>query len=162
MDEINISISLNDLKENSITLGFGDLSGGVTHLSEYMAWRNMLYRCENPNGPGYKDYGGRGIKVCPEWHSFAQFLMDMGMKPGPDYELERIDNDGNYEPGNCRWALKTANMRNRRDVKLNMRKAREIRMLSKKGYSVKKLSEKYGVTRPTIQSVIKGKTWKES
>jgi len=162
MDELKISISLNDLKENSITLGFGDLSGGVTHLSEYMAWRNMIYRCENPNCPGYESYGGRGIKVCPEWHNFAQFLMDMGMKPGPDYELERIDNDGNYEPGNCRWVRKKTNMRNTRSTKLNMSKARKIRMLAAQGMSHSAIAKKFNIYRSNVWAIVNNKTWKEA
>lgn len=79
----------------------------------YRCWRNMINRCENPNVPGFRDYGGRGIKVCRRWHVFENFIADMGECP-PALELERRDNDLGYERGNVRWATKADNCRNRR------------------------------------------------
>ena len=75
---------------------------------EFTAWSNMLDRCYNANKPGYKDYGGRGISVCDRWkHSFNDFLSDMGLRPSSKHSLDRFpNNDGNYEPSNCRWATK--------------------------------------------------------
>ena len=68
----------------------------------------MKDRCLNPNNARYAYYGGRGITVCPQWaHSFEQFLADVGEKPSPELSIDRIDNDGNYEPGNVRWATKS-------------------------------------------------------
>ncbi len=80
---------------------------------EYNAWHNMIQRCENPNRPGYQWWGGRGISVCEEWHKFESFLIDMGKCP-KGLTLERINNDGNYEPENCKWVTpheQNANMR---------------------------------------------------
>jgi hypothetical protein len=75
----------------------------------------MKQRCLNQNNKRYEDYGGRGISVCDRWlHSFENFLADVGRKPGLGYSIDRINNDGNYEPGNCRWATKLEQSRNRR------------------------------------------------
>lgn len=75
----------------------------------------MLYRCLNPKNSDYKRWGGRGIVVCARWReSFDAFLADVGMRPGPDYSLDRNDNNGPYEPGNVRWATKREQTRNMR------------------------------------------------
>ena len=80
--------------------------------SEYKAWLQMHSRCSNPNYVGYHRYGGRGISVCEAWSSFEQFLKDIGPKPHADLQLDRKNNNGNYEPGNCRWASRQDQARN--------------------------------------------------
>jgi len=76
----------------------------------------MKKRCLNHSNPRFKDYGGRGIKVCDRWMKFANFLSDMGERP-KGLTLERMDNDGNYEPGNCRWATYFDQQHNKRGSK---------------------------------------------
>lgn len=77
---------------------------GRSDTPEYATWRQMLDRCENPKNKRYKDYGGRGIMVCERWHEPQNFLDDMGKRPSRKHSLDRVDNDGNYEPANCRWS----------------------------------------------------------
>ena len=89
---------------------------GMYGKSEYLAWRAMKQRCFNNKNPGYPDYGGRGITVWIGWQkSFELFINFLGPKPSPEYTLERINNDGNYEPGNVKWATKSENNCNRRE-----------------------------------------------
>jgi hypothetical protein len=79
----------------------------------YSVWNTMLQRCINPNAKGYSRYGGCGISVCERWHTFENFLADMGERPSSNHSIDRFPNqNGNYEPGNCRWATKTEQARN--------------------------------------------------
>lgn len=82
----------------------------------YGSWSAMLYRCRNPRSLAYKNYGGRGISVCPRWYSFEAFYADMAAGHWVGAEIDRIDPNGNYEPANCRWVSTKDNVRNKRNA----------------------------------------------
>ena len=89
---------------------------GMKNTAEYSTWNSMLDRCRNPNSQHRKDYGGRGIAVCERWYKFENFYADMGARP-PGMTLDRYpDVNGDYEPGNCRWATNTQQQRNKRNT----------------------------------------------
>ena len=88
---------------------------GGRRTAEYAAWIHMIQRCNNPSNPRFQDYGGRGIRVCERWEEFSNFIHDMGLRPSTGHSIERINNDGNYEPNNCRWATRKQQGSNKRN-----------------------------------------------
>ncbi len=90
---------------------------GYSTTRIYKNWRDIISRCTNKNISQYKNYGGRGITVCEEWkNSFEQFYKDMGQKPGPEYSIDRIDNNKGYCKENCKWSTQKEQLANRRNT----------------------------------------------
>ena len=109
----------NHAARGAVVRGDGSLGKGDAHRLLYATWTAMRARCNSPTHPAYKSYGGRGIRVCDRWmDSFDNFAADVGQRPFPGAELDRKDNNGNYEPENCRWVTRKNNSRNRRSSKL--------------------------------------------
>lgn len=108
----------------------------------YWSWLAMRQRCSNPRHKQFADYGGRGINVCQRWEKFENFLADMGKRPS-GLTLDRVDNDGDYSPENCRWATRSEQMRNQR------------RTTAVGGVPLAELAEQMGVRRGTLSARLK-------
>jgi hypothetical protein len=130
----------------------------------YKSWTAMLQRCRNAGCPDYPRYGGRGIQVCEQWaSSFKTFISDMGPRPSQSHSIDRIDNDGNYEPGNCRWATKAEQVRNRRITKLEPHEPAQIRWLYSLGYKQAEIGQFFDIGQPEVSRLLSGDRnyWKE-
>lgn len=137
--------------------------------SEYQTWSAMNQRCANPEHQAYASYGGRGIKVCKRWrNSFPNFLEDMGPRPGKGYSLDRVDNDGDYEPANCRWTTQLDQMNNRRmnrRITFRGETMTVSQWAAKTGISKNTLSRRidsgWAIERAMTEPTGSGKRWKD-
>ena len=126
------------------------ITHGMSKMSEYRIYNNMLSRCYNKKVSSYKYYGARGITVCDRWlNSFENFYADMGARPSTKFSVDRIDNNGNYEPSNCRWA--TMKQQNE-----NKRPSSPLTMIEHNGetLSIKKWAERYAINYHTFHNRI--------
>lgn len=133
----------------------------------YKTWTNMIDRCENRKNKSWKNYGGKGIKVCDRWHDINAFIEDMGPKQDGE-SIDRIDGDSGYFKKNCRWASPTQQSRNRKFCKLNLDRAKEIRAEKRRckngrgsGMTRLEIAEKYNVSLATIKKVLSLSIWRE-
>lgn len=125
-------------------------SKNMRNTPEYNAWAHLIGRCCNPNNAAYENYGGRGVTVCDEWrNSYAAFLAYVGRRPTPRHTIDRIDNNGNYEPGNVRWATYTQQSRNRRNTLLVNFRGEKV--------CLRMLMEKYGLSLTKINFYLRRK-----
>ena len=133
---------------------------GLSHTPEHVAWIAMRQRCNDPNYHAYADYGGRGIRVAERWDSFELFLEDVGRKPSPRHSLDRFpDIDGNYEPGNVRWATWAQQNRNRRSTKLDEWDVKFIHLWVSKGFTQGSIARAFGLNQSTVSRIAAGKRW---
>jgi len=140
------------------TKGLHSVTHGSTHTPAYTVWSTMRQRCQNPNHDKYIYYGGRGITVCPEWHSFDQFLRDMGQPP-KGYQIDRENNDLGYNKANCKWVPRLKNMRNKsnnRMVNYNGRDVCMSQLAEEEGVSYSALRRRIIYWNMPVQDAIDG------
>lgn len=130
---------------------------GMTDSPTYVSWVEMRRRCRSDRHRA--EYRDRGITVCERWRKFENFLADMGERPD-GLTLDRIDNDGNYEPGNCRWATPDQQSRNRRSVKLSPEDAAWIRA-GDGLITHAMMAEVLGVSQPIVSRIARGRKWRD-
>lgn len=133
-------------------IAHGESSGHHSRgSSEYRVWLSMRTRCRNPNADRYKNYGGKGIKVCKRWDKYENFLSDMGRRPSTKHQIDRIDVNGHYEPSNCRWTTTKIQSRNRTDNRLIAFNGETLTMVE--------WSEKLGINYFTLAGRLGEKGW---
>lgn len=140
---------------------------GLGDSTMYWRWANMIHRCYVEKNRSYHRYGGRGISVCDRWRfgigaksGMELFYADMGDPPFPGASLDRIDNDGNYEPENCRWADSSCQVQNSTISKLTAASVRRIKQQWGQGRSIVDLAAEYGVSQNAVRAVVKNKSWR--
>jgi|SRR3972149_3562308 len=146
----------------SLQRRINSMKHGGSYTKLYDSWGHMKQRILNPNNKSFKDYGGRGITICPEWTNdyiaFGDWALNNGYKEG--LEINRINNNGNYEPSNCNFVTHSENMRNQRKTILTMEIANEIRNLWNTGnYTQQELADKFGISQVLISLIINNKRW---
>ena len=136
----------------------GNHRRGIPQTHEYMVWAAMIQRCHNPSNPGFKDYGARGIAVADRWRwSFVAFLSDMGRAPS-GMQIERLDNDAGYYPGNCKWATRKEQCGNRRRnplYKLDRAKQDRLIVMIRGGKTQEQVATALGISQGRVSRIVK-------
>lgn len=127
--------------------------GQSTSLT-YNSWRGMIDRVRHR-----QDYIARGTLVCDRWLSFANFLADMGERPSKEMTIERVDNLGHYEPGNCIWAPRIQQNRNRASSKMTQERVDELKALRRQGCNVRELTLRFGLSKGYVKNLLLGHRW---
>lgn len=134
---------------------------GREYSPTYHSWQAMLARCRYPERDKERKHVNRGIVVCEKWKTFENFLADMGERP-VGTSLDRRNNDGNYEPGNCRWATPSEQARNRRNAKLNLETATAVAVARLRGEPCRAIAERFGISEALPREIVKGRTWPDA
>ena len=136
-----------------------EIRNNIGQCSKYkklsQVFHSMRQRCNNPNAVGYKNYGGRGIKVCDRWSQFSAFLEDMGEPPEGGFSIDRIDNNGDYSPENCRWATRLQQAKNTRIFKCTDEVKQQIIDLLSTRLTYKGIGEKVNLHKSHVSYVVK-------
>lgn len=142
--------------------GCGWVKHGETNTRLFLIWTGMRTRCSNANDIHWKNYGGRGITICVEWSEYIPFR-DWARSNGymEGLTIDRIDNDGNYEPSNCRWVTNGVNSQKKRSNRFNMNEIAEIRKIYKVGgFSQKDIAKAYNINSSHMSDIVNNKIWK--
>lgn len=134
---------------------------GRAYSPTYHSWQAMLARCRYVGRDKDKKHAGRGISVCERWLAFENFLADMGERP-PETTLDRTNNNGSYEPSNCRWATHRQQARNRRNARLTFDAAVEVALARLGGEAAKSIARRFGISESLPREIVKGRTWPDA
>lgn len=132
---------------------------GLGGTPTYRSWYSMIERCTNPANASWKHYGARGVTVCERWLDLLAFVADMGLRPDGQ-TIDRMDNAKGYEPGNCRWAPKLEQQRNKGNVRLSPHLARFIRDGLDNGLSQREMAQLLEIDPSLVSRVATGHTWR--